>query len=52
MDRLFRVTFSAKPLLLHACSMDQAKERALQYAVQPGAKQRIVIEEAEKDATK
>jgi hypothetical protein len=50
MDRLFRVTFSAKPILVHAKDVEQAQEKAIAYAKQPEAN-RILIEEAKgKDA--
>jgi glycyl-tRNA synthetase beta subunit len=43
-DRLYRVSFIAKPIAVHAKDATQAIERALDYARQPGTN-RIVVEE-------
>lgn len=48
-DRLYRVSFIAKPIAVHAQNAEQAIERAIEYARQPGT-QRIVVDDAEAKA--
>lgn len=44
MDRPYRVSFVAKPIVVHASSPQRAREIAIEYLRQPETK-RIVIEE-------
>ena len=50
MDRLYRVYFSAKPIAVHAASAQQARDKAVQYALQPDC-DRIIVEEGKEGET-
>lgn len=44
-DRLYRVHFSAKPIMVHAPDPKRARDIALEYALQPNTA-RIIVEES------